>query len=90
MFAFDNGKIRNVFIPDEALPANNVELLDLVFYYGQNDFAVGPEKNTTCSLSVNDVIELPDGTLCRIVSVGWEILNKAELQRMRDNANQPA
>ena len=83
MFAFDNGKIRNVFIPDEALPGNDTELLELVFYYGQNDFAVGPEKNTTCSLSVDDVVELADGTLYRVASMGWEMINKTTFQGMQ-------
>jgi len=47
-----------VTIPDKEVSPIESELLDQIFYYGQNDFAVGPEKNTTCSVSAGDVIEL--------------------------------
>jgi hypothetical protein len=57
MLAFEETyKVRNVTIPDGVV-VNDETMLDVTFHYGQNDFAVGPEKNTTCSLSVVDVIE---------------------------------
>ena len=51
-------------------------LLEAVYYYGQNDFAIGPELNTTYSLSVADVIELEDGRLFMVASCGFKEITK--------------
>lgn len=74
MYAFDNGKVRDILVPDEAVEGKTTEaVLEEVFYYGQNDFAVGPEKNTTCSLSVGDQVEL-HGKLWRCETFGWGVV----------------
>jgi hypothetical protein len=51
---------------DEAL----AHLLELAFYYGQNDFQPMPIR----SLSVGDVVKLNDGSLHRVLGLGWEAL----------------
>lgn len=45
-------------------------LLDLAFYYGQNDFQNKPVRSVSCG----DVIELPDGSLHKVLGVGFERL----------------
>ena len=49
---------------------SNEELLDLTFYYGQNDFQPQPQR----SVSVGDVIKLPDGSLHKVLGSGFEAL----------------
>ena len=68
MLAFGNGEIRQVTIPDaEWTSAKRREaLLELVFYYGQNDFQPQPMP----SVSVDDVIRL-DGERFRVDSFGF-------------------
>lgn len=51
------GEIREVDLPEEGWDDTNTdERLDLVFYFGQNDFQ--PQRHP--SVSVGDVIELGD------------------------------
>ena len=45
-------------------------VLDLAFQFGQNDFQPKPVR----SVSVGDVIELPDGRLHRVRGIGFEAL----------------
>ena len=45
-------------------------MLNLTFQYGQNDFQPKPIR----SVSVGDVIKLPDGSLHRVRGVGFEPL----------------
>lgn len=62
MLAFENGKIREVEIPQDEIKTLKLSdfdgttsgLLDAVFLYGQNDFQPLP----TCSVSVGDVVRL--------------------------------
>jgi hypothetical protein len=69
---------RIIEVPDhEVCPDEHDEtidhgarLLELVFYYGQNDFQPKPIR----SLSCGDVVEMPDGSLHRVLGVGWEHL----------------
>jgi len=53
----------------EGKPTNE-ELLDLAFYYGQNDFQPKPIR----SVSVGDVVKLPDGSLHKVLGAGFESL----------------
>lgn len=87
MLAFeDRPKVREVTLPDciEEADFSGEEkrlqqLLDEVYRLGQNDFAIGPEKNTTCSVSVGDVIELPDRRLFVVASCGFNEINATQL-----------
>jgi len=57
-------KIRMVTCPEGSITeaTTDDQKLALAFQYGQNDFSEGkPEHNTTYSVSVGDVVELPDG-----------------------------
>lgn len=86
MLAFGGGKIREIDIPDNELKerilagATDPDMtgaqiqehardatLDAAFYYGQNDFQPRPFP----SVSVGDVIELPDGSLHRVEGCGF-------------------
>jgi hypothetical protein len=87
---------RIVDIPDEKfvdlcveahstmVPATIESLLDLAYYYGQNDFQPKPIR----SVSVGDVIKLPSGALHKVLNVGFEALpagtNINTLPRGRD------
>lgn len=65
-----NNKIRNIEIPDDEVSEDEMELLERVFYYGQNDFQ--PVKNTY-SLSVGDIVVL-NNRLWLVKGIGWELL----------------
>ena len=71
LYAFQNGAVREIDIPDDVIPegADDEILLALAFKYGQNDFQ--PVRGR-CSVSVNDVVELRPGVAFRCLNVGWE------------------
>ena len=86
MLAFElPGVIREVTLPDDI---QYDILLDAVFYYGQNEFSIGPEKNTTCSVSVADVIATEDGLYfvmpCGFKQITTEQLNELRLMEQRE------
>ena len=69
---------RIVDIPDvqardlasSSYEADKQVLLELVFMNGQNDFQPKPIR----SVSVGDVVRLPDESLHRVLGTGWEAL----------------
>jgi len=68
---------RIVDIPDsEIAPLYNDpdedrrHLLERAFYYGQNDFQNKPIRSVSCG----DVIELLDGSLHKVLGIGFETL----------------
>lgn len=66
----ENGeiKIRPIDIPDHAAQGKNTqELLDLAFYYGQNDF----QPREFYSVSAGDVIVLENGERWLCEMIGW-------------------
>lgn len=63
----EEGIVRSVDIPNST---SKKGLLDAVFYWGQNDF----QPQQLPSVSVGDVIELPNGELHRITSIGFKQL----------------
>ena len=85
MLAFEDKEvIRQVKLPGEhCADMKDNDLLDLVFHYGQNDFAIGPEKNKSCSVSVGDVVELPDGRLFLVMGFGFKQINANQLDYIR-------
>jgi hypothetical protein len=46
------------------------ELLEQVFFYGQNDFQPKPIRSVSCG----DVVRLPDGGLFKVLGAGWEAI----------------
>ena len=44
--------------------------LEMVFYYGQNDFQPKPIRSVSCG----DVVVLPDGSLHKVLGAGFESL----------------
>ena len=69
LLAFGGGKIREIDIPEDKLNAIEPKsaVLGLAFKYGQDDFQPKPFP----SVSVGDVIELPDGSLHRVDPIGF-------------------
>ena len=70
---------RFIEIPDAELPPEDLEppydVLQLAFYYGQNDFQPLPGRYST---SVGDVIELNDGRRFRVMGAGFKELEEGE------------
>lgn len=72
-------KIRSIEIPNEEIGGlwrtrhdpSRQRLLDRAFYYGQNDFQPVQDRY---SVSVGDVIQLPDGGCYRVLGAGFEEL----------------
>ena len=61
-------KVRPVLIPDETPES---EMLETVFYLGQNEFQ---PVDGCYSVSAGDVVKLPDGSLHRVAMAGFEAL----------------
>jgi len=73
--AFTKGEIRTVGVPDDEAKACKTtgELLERVFYWGQNDVQSKPLP----SVSVGDVVRL-DGKRYQVADVGFRILKEGE------------
>jgi len=82
MLAFeDTEKVREVDIPENEVYACNkdvFQLLERVFYYGQNDFQPKP----ICSVSMGDVAEI-DGKFYLCMGCGWEEITDTQLENYR-------
>jgi hypothetical protein len=86
MFAFanknDRSKVRNVEIPDDEIEKAEAEsvmnVLDLVFRYGQNDFQSKPFP----SVSVGDVVGMYKGAYWMVMPSGWKSLTKEEFDSL--------
>lgn len=77
MLAFGKpGEVREVDVPDDQLADTKsaAQQLDLVFYFGQNDFQ--PKRHP--SMSCGDVVEL-GGKSYLCCRVGFRLLTPAEL-----------
>jgi hypothetical protein len=89
LFAFGNGVIREVEIPDREFAAPLAVflgkktlpeyILERVFYWGQNDF----QPQQFPSVSAGDVIEYED-KLYLISPRGFKLLNRLEFQKRVD------
>jgi hypothetical protein len=99
MLAFhDANTVRNVNIPEEPtdppldLYGRPSQLLNMTFYFGQNDFACGPDadvtRQTICSVSVGDVVELPTGNFL-IVRSGFYLLDDSEYDTYKQLPGKP-
>lgn len=73
--AYQSGKRRPIDLPASELPdqPSADELLNLAFHYGQNDFQA---RDGCASVSVGDVIELPNGSAYRVAPVGFEQISE--------------
>ena len=86
MFAFadegDRSKIRPVEIPDdeyEQAEAENVmNVLELVFKYGQNEF----QPKSFPSVSVGDIVGMYKGAYWMVMASGWKNLTKEEFENI--------
>jgi hypothetical protein len=67
---WEPGMERLVHVPNEEVTSSHEKLLELIFYYGQNDFQ--PVKNRP-SLSVGDIVHIEDCRY-RCEPVGWKLL----------------
>jgi hypothetical protein len=80
MQAFAGGAIRRVTVPDAEWAACQADArpwtrlgLELVWRYGQNDFCSDEDRAQRLpSVSMGDVVRLPDGSRWRCVAVGFE------------------
>ena len=81
MFAFMNGEIREVDIPDvNVKQAEDIyDFLELVFHYGQNDF----QPMSMPSISVGDVAEykVGDQKYWIVASAGFRPISEDEFQK---------
>lgn len=64
---------RLVEVPNEEVVSDTMELLERIYYWGQNDF----QPRQCCSVSMGDVAEV-DGKFYICVSFGWKELSKDE------------
>lgn len=90
---FQNGKIRMVDVPEEAIANWQKSILDLIYKYGQNDIQV---VKGCCSLSPGDLIHLDfidtEGhktpQIWKIKNIGWDLITEEEAARWRDTTVQ--
>jgi len=84
-------KVRLVTVPDDAPFETDEDKCNAAFQYGQNDFSAGnPEHNTTFSVSVGDVVEVPawddpeaDYTLYVVCGVGFKAITSDEFEMLK-------
>lgn len=78
LLGYGEGQLRPVNIPDEEKPEgmDTLQLLERVFYWGQNDFQPLPDRY---SVSVGDVALL-NGQFWVVRPMGWAELTPAEFQ----------
>jgi hypothetical protein len=76
LYAFGNGEIRPIDIPDEEMAGTVEQKLKRAFFYGQNDFQPKP----FCSLSAGDVVIL-EGRNFLVKFCGFKELTADELER---------
>lgn len=74
LWAFENGKIREVDIPDDG-ERKECEILNLVYHYGQND--IQPQQMP--SVSVADVILYNDNRYV-VIGMGFHKMTEDEYQ----------
>jgi hypothetical protein len=69
--------VRHVDVPDsKVIVTKSVDgLLELIFYYGQNDF----QPQQVCSVSMGDVAEIGN-EFYRCEMVGWRLITEEELR----------
>jgi hypothetical protein len=68
-------KVRPIDIPDSEVGADDSDLLERAFYYGQNDFQ---PRQGFYSVSVGDVVELAPDRRYRCMGSGWKRLEADE------------
>lgn len=71
--------IREVNVPDAEVTDNLSELLERIFYYGQNDFQPVADR---CSVSVGDVAEVND-KLFIVKAIGWGLITPEQLEAFK-------
>ncbi len=84
MLAFHDYEVRPVDVPTheyEAMKDDDLAVADSVYYYGQNDFQ---PNDHICSVSMGDVIELPNGNLYMVMPVGFEKISSRQLNTYRN------
>ena len=75
-------KQRPIDIPDDRAQGQDTQaLLNLAFYYGQNDF----QPREFYSVSAGDVIVLNDGSKWMCKAIGWEPFDPAATYDMFGN-----
>ena len=78
----DKGNIRMVEVPDADLKnASQDTLLNFVFVNGQNEI----QSQKMPSVSMGDIVELPDGTYHLIAGVGFKSITKEQLDKIPGN-----
>ena len=84
MLAFEpKGTIRTVNVPEDISGLSQDDILELIFYWGQNDF----QSQQCHSVSVGDVIEL-DGKFFLVSGVGFQELSATEFEKYDGNLDE--
>jgi hypothetical protein len=78
LLAFGNGEMRPVEVPDDKITDDPMEVLELVFHYGQNDFQPLPFP----SVSAGDVVHYGSKTYM-VDFIGFSIADD-QLEAMRE------
>lgn len=81
MLAFNPPEWENprlVDVPNEEVVSDNMELLERIYYWGQND----NQRRQCCSVSMGDVAEI-DRRFYICQSFGWKELTKAEFEEYK-------
>lgn len=69
---------RLVDVPNEEVVSDDMQLLERIFYWGQNDF----QPRQCCSVSMGDVAEI-DGIFYLCCAVGWKAITREELEEYK-------
>jgi hypothetical protein len=81
MLAFNPPEWENprlVDVPNEEVVSDDMELLERIYYWGQNDF----QPRQCCSVSMGDVAQI-DRKFYICQSTGWKEITPAELEEYK-------
>lgn len=70
---------RLVDVPADEVVSDDMQLLESIFKWGQNDF----QPRQCCSVSMGDVAEI-DGKFYICQSFGWALITPAELEEYKE------
>ena len=76
MLAFMDGELRPVDVPDAQVRSDTHQMLEQVYYFGQNDFQPVPKR---CSVSIGDVALL-NGKFYIVRTCGWAEISPRDLE----------
>ena len=82
MLAFEDGKVREVEVPDKEISGDRSHDLERIFHWGQNDF----QPQNMCSVSAGDIVEYNSGFFMVMMS-GYKEMTAQQFEQYKKSNN---